>query len=123
MTASWLPIFVSAEPSQTILLIDRSEPRFESLTGGKTTKTWKTGYFAFKWKKNYFCWMLTDDARHKNVPPPLDLTRTLKSYHKRNDRRKFPEKEERPISCQINHAAWLVKNGKTLFSKLTQKIS
>ena len=48
--------------------------------------------------------MLTD-ARHKNVPPPLDLTRTLKSYHKRNDRRKFPEKEEQPISCQINHAA------------------
>ena len=49
--------------------------------------------------------MLTDDARHKNVPPPLDLTRTLKSYHKKNDTRKFPEKEERPISCQINHAA------------------
>ena len=35
---------------------------------------------------------LTDDARHKNVPPPLDLTRILKSYHKMNDRRKFPEK-------------------------------
>ena len=49
--------------------------------------------------------MLTDDARHKNAPPPLDLTRTLKSYHKKNDTRKFPEKEERPISCQINHAA------------------
>ena len=43
-------------------------------------------------KKNYFCQTLTDDARHKNVPPPLDLTRTLKSYHKRNDGRKFPEK-------------------------------
>ena len=36
--------------------------------------------------------MLRDDARHKNVPPPFDLTRILKSYHKRNDRRKFPEK-------------------------------
>ena len=36
--------------------------------------------------------MFTDDARLKNVPPPLDLTRILKSYHKRNDRRKFPEK-------------------------------
>ena len=24
--------------------------------------------------------MLTDDAGHKNVPPPLDLTRILKSY-------------------------------------------
>ena len=43
-------------------------------------------------KKNYFCRKLTDDARHKNVPPPLNLTRMLKSYHKSNDRRKFPEK-------------------------------
>ena len=36
--------------------------------------------------------MLTDDARLKNVPPPINLTRILKSCHKRNDRRKFPEK-------------------------------
>ena len=35
--------------------------------------------------------MFTDDARLKNVPPHLDLTRILKSYHKRNARRKFPE--------------------------------
>ena len=41
LTASWLPIFVSAEPSQTILLIDRSEPGFESHTGGKIWKTLK----------------------------------------------------------------------------------
>ena len=32
------------------------------------------------------------DARHENVPSPLDLTKILKSYHKRTDRRKFPEK-------------------------------
>ena len=38
LTAFWLPLFVSAEPSQTILSIDRSEPRFESHTGGKITK-------------------------------------------------------------------------------------
>ena len=36
--------------------------------------------------------MFTDNARLKNLPPPLDFTRILKSYHKRNDRRKFPEK-------------------------------
>ena len=30
--------FLSAEPSQTILSIDRSEPRFESHTGGKIRK-------------------------------------------------------------------------------------
>ena len=36
--------------------------------------------------------MLTDDTRHKNIPPPLDFTRILKSYNKRNDRRKFSEK-------------------------------
>ena len=36
--------------------------------------------------------MFTEDARLKNVPPPLDFTRILKSHHKRNDRTKFPEK-------------------------------
>ena len=36
--------------------------------------------------------MLRDNARHKNTTPPLDVTRILKSYHNRNDRRKFPEK-------------------------------
>ena len=41
MTASWLPIFVSAEPSRTILSIDRSEPRFESHTWGKLRNTLK----------------------------------------------------------------------------------
>ena len=41
MTASWLPIFVSTKPSQTMLLIDRSEPRFESYTGHKVRKTLK----------------------------------------------------------------------------------
>ena len=34
---------------------------------------------------------LTDNARHKNVAPPLDLTRTLKTCHKRNDGSKFLE--------------------------------
>ena len=43
-------------------------------------------------KKRYFCQTLIDDARHKNVHPPLDLTRILKSYHTRNDRRTLPEK-------------------------------
>ena len=41
VTASLLPIFVSAEPSRTILSIDRSELRFESHTGGKISKTFK----------------------------------------------------------------------------------
>ena len=30
-----------------------------------------------------------NDARLKNASPPLDLTRILKSYRKRNDRRKI----------------------------------
>ena len=119
LTESWLPIFVSAEPSRTILSVDRSEPRFESRTGGKIRKNlgtmkiatfyvnfWlnqiqdcsvqilkmKDRIFSFQLKKNYFCRTLTDDARHENVPPALDFTRILTSYHKRNDRRKFPEK-------------------------------
>ena len=35
----------------------------------------KDGTFSFQFKKkNCFCQMLTDDARHKNVPPCLNLT-------------------------------------------------
>ena len=41
LTAFWPPVFVSAKPSQTLLLIDRSEPRFKSQTGGKIRKTLK----------------------------------------------------------------------------------
>ena len=41
MAAFWLPIFLSAEPSRTILSIDRSEPRFERHAEGKITKTLK----------------------------------------------------------------------------------
>ena len=41
LTASWLSIFVSPKPSQTILLIDRSEPRFKGHTRGKIRKTLK----------------------------------------------------------------------------------
>ena len=42
----------------------------------------KDQIFSFQLKKIYCCRTLTEDARHKNVPPPLDLTRILKSYHK-----------------------------------------
>ena len=45
-------------------------------------KKMKDRIFSFQLKKNYRCRTLTDDARHKNVLPPLDLTRILKSYHK-----------------------------------------
>ena len=38
LTASWQSILVSGKPSRTILLIDRSKPRFESHTGGKIRK-------------------------------------------------------------------------------------
>ena len=42
LTIPWLSIFVSAEPSQTVLSIDRSEPRFESHSGGKIRKKTRT---------------------------------------------------------------------------------
>ena len=53
LTASWLPIFVSAEPSWTILLIDRSERMsFECHTGGAIRKNFKNdGNF------DIFCWL------------------------------------------------------------------
>ena len=86
-------------------------------------KKMKDEIFSFQLKKNYFCQTFTDDARFKNVPPLLYLTKILELYHKRNDGRKFPEKQQQSIPREINHAAWLVKNGKTFFSKLMQKIS
>ena len=43
LTTFWLPIFVSAKPNRFILLIDRSEPKFESHTEGEKTKTLKNG--------------------------------------------------------------------------------
>ena len=49
-------------------------------------KKMKDGMFSFQLKKNYFYRTLTNNARHKNLPPLLGLTRILKSYHKRNDR-------------------------------------
>ena len=85
------------------------------------SRKWKTGHLGFNFKKHYFCRTLRDNARHKNVPPPLDLTWILKSYHARKDRSKFREFVVYPR--EINLVAWLAKNGKTVFSKLTQKIS
>ena len=41
LTASWLASFVPADSSRTILLIDRSEPRFECHTGGTIRITLK----------------------------------------------------------------------------------
>ena len=59
LTAFWLLLFVSAEPSRTILLIDRSEPRFESHTGGKITKTLKNDQHF-----DGFCWISpTSDSK------------------------------------------------------------
>ena len=55
-------------------------------------KKMKDGIFNFEIKKNYFCQTFTDNARLKNVPLLPDLSRILKSCHKRNDRRKIPEK-------------------------------
>ena len=96
--------FLSVKSSGTILLIDRSEQdsKIKSYRGqiGKTLKNnnfWlnqiqnsstqikkmKDEIFSFglKKKKN-FCQTSADNARHKNVPPPIDLTRILQSYYK-----------------------------------------
>ena len=118
LTASWLSIFVSGEPSRTILSIKRLNQNSKVIHGlnyeklskmmeilmffvnyllnhirncSVQIKKMKDGIFSFQLKK-YFCRTSTDDARRKNIPPPLDLTRILKSYHKMIDRRKFPEK-------------------------------
>ena len=52
LAASWLAIFVSAKSSQTILSIDRFEPRFKSHKRGKIRITLKNnGIFGFQVKK------------------------------------------------------------------------
>ena len=55
-------------------------------------KKMKDGIFSFQMKTKL---LLPNIYRRcfKNVPPPLDLTRILKSYHTRNDTRQFPEKK------------------------------
>ena len=130
LTTCWLLIFLWNECSLTILSIDRSVPRFESHTGvqirylEKTTEIlgvfanfpliqvqnccgqiekMKAGTLIFPLKKA--CQSLTDGARLKSVLPPVDFTRILKSYHKRIDRRKFPEKQEWPIPREVIGAA------------------
>ena len=65
--------------------------------------------------------MLTDNTRHQNVPPPLDLKRVLKSCLKRNDTSKFLEKEEQTIPQEINCAVSLVKNDKSFSRKRASK--
>ena len=42
LTGSWLAILVSTKYSRTVLLIDRSEPRFDGCTGGKIRITLKS---------------------------------------------------------------------------------
>ena len=54
-------------------------------------KKMKHRIFSFQWK-NYLSQMLIDGDRRQSASLPFDLTRILKSYHKRNDRRKFQEK-------------------------------
>ena len=56
--------------------------------------------------------MLTDDAKHENVPPILDLTRILKSCHKSNERNKFTEKKDQTMSRGISPATDLLKMAK-----------
>ena len=68
-------------------------------------KKMKDEIFSFQLKKNYFCQTFTEVARLKNVPAPLDLTRILKPFYKRNERRKFPEKSVRLIEREINRVA------------------
>ena len=89
-------------------------------------KKMKDRIFSLQLKKNCFWQTFTDNARLRTVPPPLDLTRILKSYHKRNDRKKFPEKigaanATWDKSCRL--IGQKPENGKTPFSKLTWKIS
>ena len=96
--------FLSVKSSELYYwLIDLNKIQKSSHTGGQIGKTLKNNnfwlnqiqnsstqikkmkdeIFSFGLKKNKnFCQTSADNARHKNVPPPIDLTRILQSYYK-----------------------------------------
>ena len=54
---------------------------------------------------------------------PNGFMKNLRQIHPRDSHVEFTGKIKSEIPREQNYAAWLVKNGKTVFSKLTQKIS
>ena len=80
-------------------------------------------HLAFNLKTKQNCQTLTDDTLDIKAYPLLLIW--LESWNHTMQGMievyKFWEKCERPILCEINCAAWLVKNGQTVFSKFTQK--
>ena len=70
-------------------------------------KKMKERIFSFQMKKNYFCQttLLTDDAGHKNVPPPLDW---LKSWsHAIKGMIKENSWKNRSDQYHMKQTAWL----------------
>ena len=56
-------------------------------------------------------------------PPPYGFIKNLQLIYLRESHLKFTGKKKSAIACGQNYLAWLVKNSKTVFNKLTWKIS
>ena len=86
----------------------------ERFSEGLTSKLWN--------EKNTYCRSLPKWSKIKLYSPPYDLIKNLWQIHSRDSHVEFTGKKS-AIPHEQNYVAWLVKNGKTVFSKLTRKIS
>ena len=74
-----------------------------------------------KKKKNTYCQSLPKWSKTE-LHSRYGLIKNLWQIHSRDSHMEFTEKLKSAIPREQNYVAWLVKNGKTVFSKLTWKI-
>ena len=87
----------------------------ESFSEALTSKLWN--------KKKYILPKLTEMERNWIIFTPYGTIKNLWQIHSRDCHVEFTAKIKSAIPREQNYAAWLVKNGKTVLSKLTRKIS
>ena len=87
----------------------------ESFSEALTSKLWN--------KQKYMLPKLTEMERNWITFTPYGFIKNLRLIHQRESHMRFTGKMKAAIPCEQNYVAWLVKNDKTVFSKLTREIS
>ena len=87
----------------------------ESFSKALTSKLWN--------KKNTWCQNLQKLKKNWIITAPYGSIKSIWLIHLREGHTKFMGKIKLAILHEQNYAAWLVKNSKKVFSKLTWKIS
>ena len=113
-------IFVFLQPTWYQERSSLSASRTFQPQGVKQKKTQKI-------KKNTYCQSLPSEMEQNWIiftPPPLQFVKkSLTDPFTRDSHMEFMGKIKSAIPHEQNYAAWLVKNGKAVFSKLMCKIS